>query len=1004
LFIISYKILSLQLFSKIKVNMQGKGLLKAFLVLMAIICFIQLFYFIPTGRVERDAEDFANSISAGKTGVEKELAYRAARSRFLDSMSSEKIFGIPGLTSYTYSDLKRRQLNLGLDLKGGMSILLEVDLSEFISILAGRNAKDPSFIKAIENAKAAQKSTGADFITLFVQEFQKLNTGRSLASLFVQSAGFNGVDESTSDAVVIRELREKANQTVDLTYKMLKERIDRLGVVAPNISLDKARDMIMVELPGIDNPQRAREFVQKSAQLEFWETYRVTDAGIANAMVEADKRLAGQDTTSAKKDSTNTGGPLLSILSLNNPNNTGLQTVIGLAERNKKEVITGYLNRPEIRGLFPQNLKFMWSYKPQENTTNPNANLYELYAIKTIPNNDFPPLDGAVVTDASATQDQYSGKPQVSLSMNADGAKRWYDLTKKVYEGDPQGNKREIAIALDNEVVTAPSVNNGAIAGGVSSISGNFTTEEAVDLSNILEVGKLPAKVKIVQESNVGPSLGKENINKSLSALVIGFLLVLAFMVAYYSMGGIISIIALLLNVIFIFGTLSSLGTVLTLPGIAGIVLTIGMAVDANVIIYERIKEEIRSGKAKWDAIQSGFKASLSPIIDGNLTTIIVGFVLIWFGLGPIKGFGVVLVTGIITTLITAVLVSSLLIGYFTKDGQKDISFFSNWSKDALSKVNVDWMGKRKIAYIISGFLVLAGLISIFTRGFDLGVDFTGGHSYNIQVPASANITTDNLGAALNKAFGASTVVKKIDAENTYNVVTSYKIDETGESVYKDVSAKLFEGLKGLTNSNLTIDQFMSENNNAELKINSYNKVGPTVADDIKNSSWKAAIVSLILIFLYILFRFSRWQYSAGAVLATAHDALVTIGVFSLIKGLVPFSVEVDGAFVAAILTLIGYSINDTVIVFDRIREYVANNPGKTQDEVYNAAINSTFSRTIFTSLTVLLVVLALFFFGGSSIKNFSFALLIGIVFGTYSSIYIATAIMRDLTAKYATK
>jgi SecD/SecF fusion protein len=985
--------------------MQGKGLLKAFLVLMAIICFIQLFYFVPTGRVEREAEDFANLSANTKTGLEKEMAYKAARSKFLDSMSSEEVFSIPGLTSYTYSDLKRRQLNLGLDLKGGMSILLEVDLSEFISILAGRNAKDPAFLKAIENAKLAQKSTGSDFITLFVQEFQKLNTGRSLASLFAQSSGFNGVDESTPDNVVVRQLREKADQTVDLTYKMLKERIDRLGVVAPNISLDKARDMIMVELPGIDNPQRAREFVQKSAQLEFWETYRITDAGLSAALVEANNRLKGTDSTSVKTDTSLTGGPLLSILSLNNPGNpTSSQTVLGTAERNKKDVILNYLNKPEVRGLFPQNLKFMWSYKPQENIANPGANLYELYAIKTIPNSDNPPLDGAVVTDASSTQDQFTGKPQVSLSMNAEGAKKWFDLTKKVYDGDPQGNKREIAISLDNEVVTAPSVNNGAIAGGTSSISGNFTTEEAVDLSNILEVGKLPAKVKIVQESNVGPSLGKENISKSMSALLIGFILVLAFMVAYYSMGGVISIIALLLNVVFIFGILSSIGTVLTLPGIAGIVLTIGMAVDANVIIYERIKEEIRAGKAKWDAIQSGFKASLSPIIDGNLTTIIVGFVLIWFGLGPIKGFGVVLVTGIITTLITAVLVSSLLIDYFTKDGKKDMAFFSDWSKDALTKINVDWMAKRKMAYFISGGLVIAGLISIFTRGFDLGVDFTGGHSYSIQVPSSANVNTDNLGAALNKAFGVSTVVKKIDAENTFNVITSYKIDETGEAVYKEVSAKLFEGLKGLTNSNITLDQFMSENNTGDLKINSYNKVGPTVADDIKDSSWKAAIISLLLIFLYILFRFSKWQYSAGAVIATAHDALVTIGVFSLIKGLVPFSVEVDGAFVAAILTLIGYSINDTVIVFDRIREYVANNPGKSQDEIYNAAINSTFSRTIFTSLTVLLVVIALFVFGGSSIKNFSFALLIGIIFGTYSSIYIATALMRDLSEKYATK
>jgi SecD/SecF fusion protein len=989
--------------------MQGKGLLKTFLVLMAIICAIQLFYFLPTGRVEGEADDYATSISNGKTGVEKEISFKTARAKFLDSMSSEKIFSIPGITNYTYSDLKRRQLNLGLDLKGGMSILLEVDLSEFIGILAGRNSKEPSFMKAMENAKLAQKSTGADLISLFVSEYKKLNTGKSLASLFAKSAGFNNVNTDTPDNVIERQLREKADQTVDLTYKMLKERIDRLGVVAPNISLDKPRDMILVELPGIDNPQRAREFVQKSAQLEFWETFRISDSGIGQAMLEADRRLMGLDTTKVLNDTLNkNNGPLLSALMMNsaaNPNSA--PTVLGLAEKNKKDLIISYLERPEIKSLFPANIKFMWSYKPQESVANgvsADKKLYELYAIKTNATTDKAPLDGEAVVDASPAQDQYTGKPQVSLSMNAEGAKKWFELTKKVYDGDAQGNKREIAIALDNEVVTAPSVGNGAISGGVSQISGNFTTEESVDLSNILEVGKLPAKIKIVQESNVGPSLGKENISKSMNALLIGFLLILAFMIAYYSTGGIVSIIALFINVLFIFGILSSLGTVLTLPGIAGIVLTIGMAVDANVIIYERIKEELRAGKSNWDSILQGFKASYSPIIDGNFTTFIVGCVLIYFGLGPIKGFGVVLVTGIITTLITAVLVSSLIIHFWTKNGEKEMSFYSNWSKDVLSKINFDWMSKRYWAYILSGSLSILGLISIFTRGFDLGVDFTGGHSYNITVPAGANVTTENLTATLSKAFGASTIVKKIDTDNTFNIVTSYKIEETGEKVYNEVTTKLYEGLKTLTNTPLTFEQFSSASSTEALKIKSYNKVGATVADDIKSSSWKAALISLLVIFLYILFRFNKWQFSAGAVIATIHDALVTIGVFSLLKGMVPWSLEVDGAFVAAILTLIGFSINDTVIVFDRIREYIGLNPGKSQDEVYNAAINSTFSRTIFTSMTVLLVVTALFFFGGSSIKNFSFALVIGILFGTYSSIYIATAIMRDLTARFPSK
>jgi SecD/SecF fusion protein len=984
--------------------MQGKGLLKAFLILLSIVCLIQLFYFFPTNKVEKNADDYANSLSTGKIGVDKEIAFKMGRAKFLDSMSSEKIFSIPGLANYTYSDLKQRQLNLGLDLKGGMSLLVEVDLSELLTILAGRNSKDTEFVRAIQEAKAAQTNDQSNFISLFVNKYKTISNGKPLSRIFAGSQSLGDINQSTADPVVEKLLREKSNQTVELTFKMLKERIDRLGVVAPNITLDKTRDMILVELPGIDNPQRAREFVQKSAQLEFWETYRITDAGIGAALQAVDKRLSGMDSTSIANDTSKvkTGGPLLSILTLNNPANpTSSQTVIGLADRNKKVAITNLLQSPEVQSILPKNVRFMWSYKPhQDVTTNLATNQYELYAIKTN-GSDAAPIDGSVVTNANASQNPTTGAPTVSLAMNSIGAKKWFDLTKKVFDGDAAGTKREIAIALDNEVVTAPSVGNGAIAGGMSEISGNFSTEESVDLASILEVGKLPAKIRIVQESNVGPSLGQENISKSMSALLIGFLMVLAFMILYYGQGGIVSILSLLLNVTFIFGVLSSLGTVLTLPGIAGIVLTIGMAVDANVIIYERIKEEIRAGKTRWQAITDGFKASYAPIIDGNLTTLIVGVVLIYFGLGPIKGFGVVLVTGILTTLLTAVLVSHLIIEYWSKSGQKDLTFFNKWSENTLTGINFDWMGKRKFAYIFSGTLMLLGLISMFTRGFDLGVDFKGGHSYTITIPNGANVNTDNLTATLTKTFGASTIVKKVDTDNKYNIVTSYKIEETGEQVYADVTAKLFEGLKTVTNTNLTAKDFMSEGNKDGLKIQSYNKVGATVADDIKSSSWKAALASLILIFLYIMLRFSKWQYSAGAVVATAHDALITMGVFSLLKGLVPWSLEVDGAFVAAILTLIGYSINDTVIVFDRIREYTKLYPEKTKDEVYNAAINSTFSRTVFTSMTVLFVVIALFFFGGASIKNFSFALLIGIAFGTYSSVFVATTIMRDLTYRF---
>jgi SecD/SecF fusion protein len=995
--------------------MQGKGLLKAFLILMSIVCLIQLFYFLPTSKVERNADDYATQASASLNGFEKDMAFKTARAKYLDSMSTEKIFNVPVIgVGYTYSDLKQRQLNLGLDLKGGMSTLLEVDLSELLTALAGRNAKDSEFVQAIANAKLAQENDQSNFISLFVREYKRLANDKPLARIFAQSESLGGsINLETSDNEVERLLRERADQTVDLTFKMLKERIDRLGVVQPNITLDKARDLILVEMPGIDNPERARQFLQKNAQLEFWETYRLTDSGIMAALQQADQRLSGDTSAVAAAtpdtSSLKTGGPLLSLLKLNNPGNpTAPITVLGLVDKNKKDAVMAMLMRPDVQALFPKNIRFMWSYKPHEDfTTKVLTNQYELYAIKMNPGTDKAPLDGEVVTDASSTQDQVTGEPQVSLIMNAVGAKKWAELTQKAYEGNAEGQKREIAIALDNEVVTAPGVNNGPITGGSSVISGSFNVQETVDLANILEVGKLPAKTKIIQESNVGPSLGKSNISKSLNSLVIGFALVMLFMLLYYSGAGIISILALFANIIFILGTLSSFGTVLTLPGIAGIVLTIGMAVDANVIIYERVKEELRSGKSLLDSIQEGFGHSYSAIIDANVTTIITALLLSYFGIGPIKGFGVVLTIGVLSSMLTAVLLAKLLIDGWVKGGKRSISFWNSTSKDALSTLNIDWVGKRKIAYIFSGTLIVAGLVSIFTRGFDLGVDFQGGHSYTVQFDAGQKVTADLLREKLTANFEASPVVKVVDTENTFNITTSYMINDNSEGVEERVAGKLHEGLTAITGSKISFDQFKAGDAVNDMKLLSSSKVGPTVADDIKKSSVYAGLFALIAIFLYILFRFSKWQYSAGAVLALFHDALITLGMFSLLKGIVPFSLEIDQAFIAAILTVIGYSINDTVIVFDRIRENLGLNPNRSESDIINESINRTFSRTTFTSLTTLFVVIGLFLFGGASIKGFAFALLVGIIIGTYSSIFIATPVMIDLggaTKKSAVK
>jgi SecD/SecF fusion protein len=601
-------------------------------------------------------------------------------------------------------------------------------------------------------------------------------------------------------------------------------------------------------------------------------------------------------------------------------------------------------------------------------------------------------VSGDQVVAAAAEPDPITKETGVTLRMDKNGAKAWAEMTTKA----AQDNNRQVAILLDDEVVSAPSVNE-PITGGNTQITGNFNIQEAQDLANILEIGKLPAETKIISEALVGPSLGKENISKSINSLVIGFLIVMAFMFLYYSSAGIMSIISLFLNIFFIFGTLASFGTVLTLPGIAGIVLTIGMAVDANVIIYERIREELAEGKALLTAISEGFRQSYSAIIDSNVTTLLSAFMLSYFGLGPIKGFAVVLIIGILSSMFTAVLVSRLLIDWWTGKG-KDLKFSNSFSKSAFSSINVDWMGKRKIAYLFSGVLVILSLVSIFTRGFEFGVDFKGGYSYNIQFSESVN--PEDLRKELTTAFyGNTPVVKSIDSENSLNVVTSYLIDSGDENASQKVLERLFAGVNTISGNNLDIANFSNPEGTGTHVVSS-SQVGPTVAEDIKTSSLQAALFALALIFLYIFIRFSKWQYSAGAVIALFHDTIITLGVFSALHGILPFSMEVDQAFIAAILTVIGYSINDTVVVFDRIREMMGIYIKRSRHEVINKAINNTLSRTTLTSLTTLFVVIVLFLFGGSSIKGFSFAILFGITIGTYSSIFIASPLMSDLLKK----
>jgi SecD/SecF fusion protein len=1010
--------------------MQGKGIVRFFLVIMTIVCVVQYLFLLPTRNVEKKAEEYANAYAQNFPENEQQDSMKSARTAYLDSMSRTVVFRVPLIKDYTYQDLKGQQLALGLDLKGGMSVVLQVDLEEFLRSLA--SGTDPTFENALNKASEDLKDAQSDYITLFARAWQELGNGERMANLFRQNESLrDDIDASTSDGEVTRILRERANETVRLTYNRLKERIDKLGVTQPNVSLDEGRDLIIVELPGIDNPERARTFLKATAKLEFWDTFRITDAGIGEAFLTANTMLAdmkreksGEERTILRVDTLynqtdNLGnvdssvvtidtvytdeatpgdiGPLLSIFSLNNQGQFS-EAVMGMASRNEKDDVLRMLQQPEIRALFPQNAGFRWSKDPiaKDDPTDPLADQYMLYLIKKPRGQETPLLEGGSIVSTNASPDPQTGEVAVTLRMDQNGSRIWGQMTQRAYQ---EGN-REVAITLDDEVASAPRVIN-PILGGNTQITGQFTIQEANDLASILEIGKLPATTEIIQESLVGPSLGAKNINDSLRALVIGFGLVFLFMILYYGTGGVVSILALFLNVFFILGALASIGTVLTLPGIAGIVLTIGMAVDANVIIYERIREELREGKSLRVAISDGFANSYSAIIDANVTTILTAIILAVFGLGPIKGFAVVLIVGVLSSLFTAVLVGRLIIEWWTGKG-RDMSFWTKSSRNAFTNLTTDWLGKRRIAYVISGIIILAGIGSYFTRGFDLGIDFKGGYSYNVEF--ATDVSADQLRDALTAPFEGQPTVKAVDTENTYNVVTDYLIDSDLENPDSMVLVKLYEGVIGITGGDLEFDDFKSTDSEGVTHITSSSKVGPTIADDIQSSAWKATIFALLLIFFYIFIRFSKWQYSMGAVAALFHDVLVVLSIFSLLHGVLPFAMEIDQAFIAALLTVIGYSINDTVVVFDRIREFLNLYTGKSKKEVINMAVNSTISRTVITSLTTLFVVLILFVFGGGSIKGFAFALLIGIVVGTYSSVFIATPVMSDLTGEIEPK
>ncbi len=982
--------------------MQSKGAIKFFAIALTLICIFQLSFTYITKRHENKAREYAN----GDPSLEK---------AYLDSIADLPIYNL-GFKNYTYRECQEREINLGLDLKGGMNVTLEVSVVEMIKSMSN-NSKDSTFNKALALASEMEKSSQEDYVTLFGKAFTATDPNAKLAAIFNTRELQDRVTFNSTNDEVIEVIRAEAESAIERSFNILRTRIDKFGVTQPNIQRLENSGRILIELPGVKEPERVRKLLQGTAQLEFWETYNNSEIfdklSSVNSMLKGDSKLNVKDSLTVKSDSviassagdsltktdssaqtglleklgsdtsaaSDTSAQSFEQFALENPlfavltpaiyqDETGQSQyrpgpVIGYALPKDTAKVNAIFARKEVLSILPRDFKAYWSVKP----VSAESKALELIAIKTPGLDGKATLGGDVISDARLQFGQFNNQPEISMSMNPEGAKIWKRLT-----GENIG--RSVAIVLDNYVYSFPTV-QGEIAGGNSSITGQFTVKEAKDLANILKAGKLPAPARIVEEAIVGPSLGKEAIQSGLMSFVISLLLVLAFMVVYYSNAGWVANLALFANVFFVFGVLASLGAVLTLPGIAGIVLTIGMSVDANILIFERIREELLNGKGMRLAIVDGYNHAYSSIIDSNVTTLLTGIVLFTFGTGPIQGFATTLIIGICTSMFAAIFLTRLVFDARVASN-KEIKFSNRFSEGAFKNVNIDFISKRKVFYAISSIIIIIGIGSFFVRGFNMGVDFQGGRSYVVRFDQP--VSTTQIRQDLAVVFGGSPEVKTFGGADQVKITTTYLIESNDEESDNIVAAKLVEGLK--------IDP---------TQILSSQKVGPTIAHDIKISAIYAVIFSLIIIFLYILIRFKKWQFSLGALVALAHDVLLVLSAFSLLHGFVPFALEIDQAFIAAILTVIGYSINDTVIVFDRIREYLGiHHNKKDMQPVINAALNATLARTINTSLTIFFVLLAIFIFGGEVIRGFSFALLLGIVVGTYSSLCVATPIVVD--------
>ena len=1015
--------------------MQSKGAIRFVAILLIIACFWQLSFSLVSGiqtkRAEAKAEQIAEAFqqtAAFSSVPEQDRAFyldslkKAEVRRYTDSISAEKVY-----FGYTFKNVQNKEINLGLDLKGGMNVMLQVQLEDLVKALSGNN-QSPEFAQALALAKERSVNSQSDFITLFAEAMKEVSPSTRLAQIFGTYEMRDRIKPESTDDQVVSVIKEEAESAIANSFNVLRNRIDRFGVTQPSIQKLGNTGRILVELPGVKEPERVRKLLQGTASLEFWPTFDnqeiypyLAEANSLLAAIEATsveepvvenaeaveeaagdivaEELKAQDTEDASVDAYKKANPLFSLLQ---PSNARGNACIGFAAAADTAQINKYLHMPQVADLFPAEFRPMWSVKPSQMFN--SDNIYELVAIKANSRDGKAPLDGGVVTDAHVQYDQRNGgEPSVSMTMNAEGANVWARLTK-------ENIGKQIAIVLDGTVYSYPNVNS-EITGGSSEISGNFDVEEATDLTNVLKSGKLPAPATIVQEQVVGPSLGAESIRSGLISFIIAFILVLIYMVLFYKGAGLAADAALLTNVVLLFGTLAAFGAVLTLPGIAGLVLTLGMAVDANVIIYERVKEELKAGKGLGKAIHDGYQNAYSAIIDGQVTTLLTGIVLFVFGSGPVKGFATTLVIGIITSVLTSIFITRLIFEGRVKKG-KNITFENNLTKNFLKNTHVNFVDGRKYSYIISGALILIAIGSICIKGFTYGVDFTGGRTYVVRFDQP--VTAEEVRASVNDVFeiaaeadptvkGASAEVKQFGSDQQMKITTGYKVDIESTDVDTEIEGMLFTALKDYYKDGITLAEFTSTLENPNGIVSS-DKVGASIANDMKRSALISVILALLIIFAYIAWRFKGWTWGLGGVVSLTHTAIIIIGFFSLFSGILPFNLDVDQTFIAAILTIIGYAINDNVVIFDRIRENLQLHPNDDFKTTVNKSLNQTLTRTVNTSVSTLLPMVAIAIWGGESIRGLAVALILGILIGTYASIMIGTPVMFDATKKAAKK